>query len=226
VAAAPTTDQATRVRAQARYVRSSARKARLVLEHIRGKSYDQARATLAFTPRAAARDVLTVLESAGANSENNLELARGEFVVDAAYADEGPTLKRFRPRARGRAGRIHKRTCHVTVVLRHVPREEAPESASGGAAAATIEAESGRRRAKSRGAAAESAAVQGEAGATEAPAKPKRTRKRAAEAETTGEAEQAPAETTGEAAAEPEPENEQSSAPADEGPAGDEKAEG
>jgi len=105
------------VRAQARYVRCSARKARLVLEHIRGKQAAAATAILAFQPRAAARDAGKVLASAIANAENNNGYDADDLVVLAAYADEGPTLKRWRPRARGRVNRIRKRTCHITITL-------------------------------------------------------------------------------------------------------------
>jgi ribosomal protein L22 len=98
-------------------VRTSARKARLVGVHIRGKSVPEARAVLAFTPRAAARDWSKVLESAIANAEHNHELIGDEMKVLEAYADEGPTLKRFRPRAMGRATRIRKRTSHLTICL-------------------------------------------------------------------------------------------------------------
>jgi len=105
------------VRAQAKYVRSSARKARLVCDHIRGKSVEEARAILAFTPRAVARDWSKVLESAVANAEHNNELDGEDLIVKAAHADEGPTLKRFRPRAMGRATPIRKRTSHLTILL-------------------------------------------------------------------------------------------------------------
>ena len=105
------------VRAQARYVRTSARKARLVCDHIRGKDVDEARAILAFTPRAAAKPWLKLLESAVANAEHNHELVGEELKIAAVHADEGPTLKRFRPRAMGRATRIRKRTSHLTITL-------------------------------------------------------------------------------------------------------------
>jgi large subunit ribosomal protein L22 len=105
------------VRAQAKRVRTSARKARVVLDHIRGRSVPEARTVLAFTQRAAAREIDRVLRSAVANAESAHALDGDELIVVAAYADEGPTLKRFRPRARGRAGRILKRSCHITVVL-------------------------------------------------------------------------------------------------------------
>jgi len=105
------------VRAQARYVRSSARKARLVCDHIRGKSVPEARAILAFSSRSVARDWIKVLESAIANAEHNHDLVGDELKVVSAHADEGPTLKRFRPRAMGRATRIRKRTTHLTITL-------------------------------------------------------------------------------------------------------------
>jgi large subunit ribosomal protein L22 len=105
------------IRAQARYVRSSARKARLVLEHIRGKSAVEAQTILAFQTRAVARDAGKVLKSAIANAENNSGHDADELVVVYAYADEGPTLKRWRARARGRVNRIRKRTCHITITL-------------------------------------------------------------------------------------------------------------
>jgi ribosomal protein L22 len=105
------------VRAQAKYVRSSARKARLVCDNIRGKSVDEARAILALTPRAIARDWSKLLESAVANAEHNHELVGEDLYVKSVKADEGPTIKRFRPRAMGRATRIRKRTSHLTIML-------------------------------------------------------------------------------------------------------------
>lgn len=105
------------VRAQAKYVRSSARKARLVCDNIRGKSVDDARAILAHTPRAVARDWSKLLESAVANAEHNHELVGEDLVIKAVTADEGPTIKRFRPRAMGRATKIRKRTSHLTILL-------------------------------------------------------------------------------------------------------------
>jgi ribosomal protein L22 len=105
------------VRAQAKYVRCAPRKARLVVDHIRGKSVHDARAILATTPRAAARDVLKLLDSAIANAENNHELVADELRVGKVFVDEGPTLKRFQPRAQGRATRIRKRTSHMTILL-------------------------------------------------------------------------------------------------------------
>lgn len=109
------------VRAQARYVRCAPRKARLVVDHIRGKSVEDARAILRHTTRSAAADVLKLLDSAVANAESNHELFADELRVHQAYVDEGPTIKRFRPRAQGRATRIRKRTSHLTVTL--TPKE-------------------------------------------------------------------------------------------------------
>lgn len=111
------TPRRTVVRAHARYVRTSARKARMVCGHIRGKSVSEARAILAFTPREVARDWSKLLESAVANAENNHELLEDDLIVREAYADEGPTIKRFRPRAMGRATPIRKRTSHLTITL-------------------------------------------------------------------------------------------------------------
>jgi ribosomal protein L22 len=110
------------VRARARFVRTSARKARMVCGHLRGKSVQEARAILAFTPREVARDWSKLLESAVANAESNHELLEDDLIVREAYADEGPTIKRFRPRAMGRATPIRKRTSHLTITL--TPRPE------------------------------------------------------------------------------------------------------
>jgi large subunit ribosomal protein L22 len=126
------------VRAQARWVHSSARKARLVTDLIRGRSVPEARTILAFSSRAVANDVEKVLRSAVANAESRPDLLwqGDELVVAAAYADEGPTLKRWRARARGRVARIRKRTCHITIELAQgaptsaapsVPAMQAPE---------------------------------------------------------------------------------------------------
>ena len=107
------------MRAQARWVHSSARKARLVTDLIRGRSVPEARTILAFSNRAVAKDVEKVLRSAVANAETRpgLHWQGDDLVVIAAFADEGPTLKRWRARARGRVARIRKRTCHITIEL-------------------------------------------------------------------------------------------------------------
>jgi large subunit ribosomal protein L22 len=154
------------VRAEAKFVRTSARKARLVLDHIRGRTVPEARTVLAFTPRAAATDIEKVLRSAVANAEANHGLDGDRLVIVKAYANEGPTLKRWKTRARGRVNRIFKRTCHITIVLEQAPQAARPQ----------------RRAAKP---AAESAPAPAETPAeTEAPAeeKPKRrTRKKTQE---------------------------------------------
>ena len=115
----PTAVERQEVRAEAKWVRVSARKARLVTEHIRGRSVPEARTVLAFTQRAAAREIEKVLRSAVANAETNpnLNWHGDELFVSAAYVDEGPTIKRWRARARGRAARVRKRMCHITITL-------------------------------------------------------------------------------------------------------------
>src|ERR671915_1021872 len=118
----PVEEERQEVRAQAKWLRIAPRKARLVVEHIRGRSVPEARTVLAFTPRAAAREIEKVLASAVANAEANHGLIGDELVVSAAYVDEGPVIKRWHARARGRVARIKKRTCHVT--LRLTPAEE------------------------------------------------------------------------------------------------------
>ena len=116
------------VHAQAKWVRVSARKARLVTDHIRGRSVPEARTLLAFSQRAAAREIEKVLRSAVANAESRPDLgwSGDTLFVSAAYVDEGPTMKRWRARARGRVARIRKRTCHITVKLAPIPQRAAP----------------------------------------------------------------------------------------------------
>jgi ribosomal protein L22 len=110
-----------KVSAQAKYVRTSARKARLVCDHIRDKDVTEARAILEFTPRGAAKAWSKLLESAVANAEHNHELVGEDLRILNVHADEGPTLKRYRPRAMGRATRIRKRTSHLSITL--TPKE-------------------------------------------------------------------------------------------------------
>ena len=105
------------VSARAKYVRSAPRKARLVMDHIRGKPVDHAQAVLHHAPRAVSREILKLLNSALANAESNHELGADELRIRRAFVDEGPTIKRYRPRALGRATRINKRTSHLTIVL-------------------------------------------------------------------------------------------------------------
>jgi large subunit ribosomal protein L22 len=107
------------VRACAKFVHVSPRKARLVVDHIRGRSVPEARTILAFMPRAAVHDVEKVLRSAVANAESNpnLRWKGDDLVISSVYVDEGPTLKRWNARARGRVNQILKRTCHITIIL-------------------------------------------------------------------------------------------------------------
>ena len=111
------TTEVTEVRAAAKWVRITPRKARLVVEHIRGRPVPEARTMLAFSDRAAAREIDKLLRSAVANAEANHNLIGDDPIVKTAYVDEGPTIKRWRPRARGRAAQIRKRMCHITITL-------------------------------------------------------------------------------------------------------------
>ena len=116
--AAPKAAQAPPVvRASARYVRVAPRKVRLIADQVRGLHIDQARALLQFSPRAAADDIRKLIDSAAANAENNHDLDAEEMRVTTITVDEGPTLRRFRPRAMGRATPINKRTSHIAVAL-------------------------------------------------------------------------------------------------------------
>jgi ribosomal protein L22 len=117
VAAAPVV-----VRASSRYVRVAPRKARLIADQVRGMHIEQARSLLEFSPRGAAEDIRKLIESAAANAENNHDLVADEMLISEITVDEGPTLRRYRPRALGRASRINKRTCHIAVALS--PEEE------------------------------------------------------------------------------------------------------
>ncbi len=105
------------VRASARYVRIAPRKARLIADQVRGLHIEKARALLQFSPRSAAQDIQKLIDSAAANAENNHDLIGDEMRVSSITVDEGPTLKRYRPRAQGRATPIHKRTSHIAVAL-------------------------------------------------------------------------------------------------------------
>ena len=228
-----TTEERELIRAQARYVRSSARKARLVLEHIRGLPATDAEAVLKFQTRAVARDAGKVLKSAVSNAENNFGHDADDLVVVAAYADEGPTLKRWRARARGRVNRIRKRTCHITITVSPaLPGEIKPRP---------VRAPRPQREdAPVEDAVAEETAVAEEAVEQTPAAKPKRTRKPKAEAAAPAEAaEEAPAEEPAaepeaepepeadaepEAAAEPEPEPEAADEPEPDEPAAEDDA--
>jgi large subunit ribosomal protein L22 len=118
------TNERPGTRAQVRYVRMSAYKAREVLDLIRGKEVQQADEILQFCERDAAIVVRKCLRSAMANAENNDQIDASELLVSACFADEGPTLKRWRPRARGRATRIRKRTCHITIIVSRLSEEQ------------------------------------------------------------------------------------------------------
>jgi large subunit ribosomal protein L22 len=140
------------VQAVAKFVRVSPRKVRLVADHIRGRSVPEARSILAFTPRAAARELEKVLRSAVANAESNpnRHWNGDELYVKAVFVDDGPTIKRWRARARGRVNRIFKRTCHITVKLDQFERVEvapkAPKKAAEPKAEATPKARRTRKK--------------------------------------------------------------------------------
>lgn len=143
------TNERPGTRARAGYVRSSPYKVRAVLDQIRGKSYVEALEILAFSERDAAVPVRKVVDSAAANAEHNDGLDAEELYVSACYADEGPTLKRWRPRARGRATQILKRSCHITVILSRYDDEALEElraRAAAGPGRAASDAEARRRR--------------------------------------------------------------------------------
>ncbi len=105
------------VRATAKFIRRSPRKVRMVMDVVRGKQVLEALAILRFMPQGAAREVASVLASAAANAENNFQMAQDDLVIKQIYANEGPTFKRFRARARGQGASILKRTSHITVVV-------------------------------------------------------------------------------------------------------------
>jgi ribosomal protein L22 len=151
VAKKPTFTPEWEVRAEAKWVGISARKARVVAEHIRGRSVPEARTVLAFTQRAAAQDIAKVLRSAVANAEANHGLNGDELLVYACTIDEGPTVKRWRARARGRVARIRKRTCHITVRLTENPKlkaAQAPPAKADESAAAASKPKAATRRKK------------------------------------------------------------------------------
>ncbi len=148
------------VRASARYVRSSASKVRAVLDLIRGESYERASEILQFSERRISHAVARCLDSAAANAEHNANLSAEELYVASCYADEGPTLKRWRPRARGRATPILKRTCHITIVLERYSLAEREDRAERGVSSGAATEVRRRRVAASRAAAAERAAAE------------------------------------------------------------------
>jgi large subunit ribosomal protein L22 len=178
----------SQVRAEARFVRAAPRKAQLVVDQIRGRSVPEARTILAFMTRDAANDVRKVLDSAAANAEANHGLVADELYVVSAFVGAGPVLKRWRARARGRVGRIKKRTCHITIALALPGGEEIPAPIER-PAPVTLTEEPEPIVVDETG-----AGVEAEAPAEEAP-KPKRRRaprKQAEEATTAAEAEEKP----------------------------------
>ena len=158
------TNERPGTRAVARYVRVSASKAREVLNLVRGESYGRAAEILAFSERSVSDVVGKLLESAVANAENNDGIPAEELFVSTCYADEGPTLKRWRPRARGRATRINKRTCHITIIVTRYDEATLEtlserDAAKGRVGSSAHAAEARRQRVeRSRAAAAEEAA--------------------------------------------------------------------
>lgn len=148
------TNERPGTRAQVRYLRMSASKARVVLDLVRDKNVGEAIQILTFSERLASEHILQVLNSAIANAGHNDDIPADELYISACYADEGPTLKRFRPRARGRAGRINKRTCHITIVVSRLSDAELDRLRNrserrGGSADASVARS--RRVAKSKG---------------------------------------------------------------------------
>jgi large subunit ribosomal protein L22 len=172
------TNERPGTRCEVRYVRMSASKARVVLDNIRGKSVREAAEVLAFTERVAAEVVSKALNSAVANAVNNDGLVAEELYVSACFADEGPTLKRWRPRARGRATRIRKRTCHITVIVSRLPEErltvlrnaETAKAASRGGRARTARDAADARRRRVAASRAETAPAASDAPADDVPA--------------------------------------------------------
>ena len=191
------TNERPGTRAVARHIRVSASKARAVLDLIRGESYGRASEILEFSERSVSDVITKCLDSAVANAEHNDEISAEELYVSACYADEGPTLKRWRPRARGRATRINKRTCHITIIVNRYSADELTAM---------------RERAESRG----------RTGASEQAAESRRQRvqkSRAAEAEVAEEAaEEAAADTVDEAVEEAEDTDEEAAEAVEEAP--------
>ena len=167
------TNERPGTRAQVKYTRVSAYKAREVLDLIRGEQVARALEILEFAERDVAQVILKCLESAIANAEHNDQIPADELFVSACFADEGPTLKRWRPRARGRATRIRKRTCHITVIVTRLAPDvleklRQREIASGGRGGGQAAAEARRQRVlRSRGAKAEKKAAEAEAEAAD-----------------------------------------------------------
>ncbi|MBO0678926.1 50S ribosomal protein L22 [Mycolicibacterium sp. S2-37] len=159
--------------AKARFVRVSASKARRVIDLVRGKSVTEALDILRWAPQAASEPVAKVIASAAANAQNNEGLDPSTLVVAAVYADEGPTAKRIRPRAQGRAFRIRKRTSHITVIVESRPSRDGGRASGAAQAGGSSRA----RRAQGSRAAAAKTAPAGTAPAKKAPAKKAATKK-------------------------------------------------
>jgi len=152
------TNERPGTKATGQYVRMSASKVRAVLNNIRGESVESALDILSLTERGAAENVTKILGSAVANAEHNDQIPAEDLYVSACFADEGPTLKRFRPRARGRASAIHKQTCHITIIVsrfepEEIERRRAAESAKGTARRSSPDQDRSARVAASRSAA-------------------------------------------------------------------------
>jgi large subunit ribosomal protein L22 len=186
------TKDTPQTRATLKYLRTSAYKVREVLDLIRGLDVDDARHVLQFNERGPARDVLKVLNSAVANADNTLNIPADELKVAVAYADEGPTIKRWRPRARGRATRIRKRTCHITIIVSRLSDRELQERQRRDGASG-----SQRRRGVIPGRRRKAAEA-----ATPGDAAPKAGKGKAAEAVTSGDTPEPPGEPPAEVAAE------------------------
>ena len=178
-------EERTEVRAEARYVRAAPRKAQLIVDQIRGRPVPEARTILAFMTRDAARDVRRVLDSAAANAEANHGLDSDDLYVVSAFVGSGPTLKRWKARARGRVGRIKKRTCHITIALAPPAGEAIPAPIERPAPVTLTEEPEPIVVDDATGEVISGEAAVEEAPVEEAPAeeKPKRTRKKAAEPE-------------------------------------------
>src|SRR5437016_4610413 len=199
-----TTKDTPQTRATLKYLRTSAYKVREVLDLIRGLDVDDARHVLQFNERGPAREVLKVMNSAVANADHTLNIPPDELFVSVAYADEGPTIKRWRPRARGRATRIRKRTCHITIIVGRLPEDRLRRIRA--RQAADTASRRARRVAGGRRAAAEQAVARGRRtrrGARE-PAEAAEPTEVAEAAEAAPAAEQAVEETQTEEAAAPE----------------------
>jgi large subunit ribosomal protein L22 len=199
------TNEQPGTRAQVRHARFSASKAREVLDLIRGLAVGEAADVLQFTERGASVAIAKVLAAAVANAEHNDELDGDTLYVSACYADEGPTLKRWRPRARGRATRIRKRTCHVTIIVSPMPPEMAAKLEARQASGATPTTRRSRRAQESRR--ARVARSRGEAAAAEADETDVEAPEEVTDGVATDEIEEAEVEET-EADDAPEPEDE------------------